>query len=57
LDIFDKKRRDVEEMISNDFSCDNLNLPCKIEIKEKNWNRIIQYIKQNKDVNASDFQR
>ncbi len=56
LDIFDKKRRDVEEMISNDFSCDNLNLPCKIEIKEKNWNRIIQYIKQNKDVNASDFQ-
>ncbi|MFA5173860.1 MAG: helicase C-terminal domain-containing protein [Candidatus Pacearchaeota archaeon] len=36
-------------------SCDNPILPCKIEIKEKNLNRIKDYIKENPDINLIDF--
>jgi len=38
-----------------DDSCDNLFLPCKIEIKEKNLPRIKEYIKQNPDLRISNF--
>ena len=38
-----------------DDSCDNIYLPCKIEIKEKNLPKLKQYLKQNPDVNLSDF--
>ncbi len=54
-DIFSGKRKEVSEMIAKDVSADNYNIPCKIEIKEKNWNRIKQYLQQNKDVNYRDF--
>ena len=33
-----------------DFSCDNRNLPCTIEIKEKNIKKLIEYMKKNPKV-------
>lgn len=36
-------------------SCDNHFLPCKIEIKEKNLQKIKEYIKQNPDIKLSNF--
>jgi len=51
-DIFEGK---TTELPSMDESCDNNLLPCKIEIKEKNINKIRQYIKENPDVNLTDF--
>ncbi len=54
-DIFSGKRAEIENTIANDISADNYNIPCKIEIKEKNWKKIQQYIKQNKKVNVKNF--
>lgn len=39
-----------------DFSCDNDYLPCKIEIKEKNLDRIKDYIKENAGLELTDFE-
>jgi len=54
-DIFKGKREELKNLIQKDISADNKNLPCKIEIKEKNWNKIKQYLKQNKDINIKTF--
>ena len=54
-DIFAGKKEEIENTIANDISADNYNIPCKIEIKEKNWKKIQQYIKQNKKVNVKNF--
>ena len=54
-DIFSGKRDEVEGIIGNDFSADNYNIPCKIEIKEKNWKRLKEYLRQNKNVNLKNF--
>ncbi|MEN9625966.1 MAG: hypothetical protein RL557_294 [archaeon] len=40
---------------SNDESCDNELLPCKIEIKEKHFSIIKDYLKQNPGVKLTDF--
>jgi Rad3-related DNA helicase len=40
---------------SEDSSCDNIYLPCKIEIKEKNSQMIRSYITQNPLIKKSDF--
>jgi Rad3-related DNA helicase len=53
-DIFARKRKE-DRTIAKDISADNYNIPCKIEIKEKNWNKIKNYLKQNKDVKIKDF--
>jgi len=54
-DIFSGKREEIKNIIGKDISADNYNIPCKIEIKEKNWNKIKNYLNQNKDVNLRDF--
>ena len=54
-DIFAGRRTGVEELIGNDLSANNKNLPCKIEIKEKNWNKIKTYLKQNKRMNVENL--
>lgn len=54
-DIFEGKREEINKLTEKDLSADNKNIPCKIEIKEKNWNKIKQYIKQNKKINARDI--
>lgn len=54
-DIFEEKRESIQELIGKDISADNMNIPCKIEIKEKNWKRIREYLKQNKKINLGEF--
>ncbi len=54
-DIFSGKREDVEEIIGSDISADNHNIPCKIEIKERNWKRIKEYLKKNENVSLKNF--
>ncbi|MFH1326560.1 MAG: helicase C-terminal domain-containing protein [archaeon] len=54
-DIFGGKREELEKQRIKDLSADNNNLPCKIEIKEKNWNKIKQFLKQNNHVNIKNF--
>ncbi len=50
-DIFEGRKEKKE----TNLSADNHNIPCKIDIKEKNWNRIKNYLKRNKDVNYRNF--
>jgi Rad3-related DNA helicase len=49
-DIFSGKKENHK-----DTSCDNSFIPCKIEIKEKNLDKIKSFIKQNPNVKFSDF--
>ena len=56
----DSKLHDIfsgvkKQIIERDSSADNPNIPCKIEIRERNWNKIKEYIKQNKDVEIKNF--
>jgi Rad3-related DNA helicase len=53
FEIFEKK--DPLMFHNTDLSCNNDYLPCKIEIKEKNLERIKEYIKENPLVHISDF--
>ncbi|VVB79701.1 Uncharacterised protein [uncultured archaeon] len=54
-DIFEGRRERVNDLIGKDRSADNLHIPCKIEIKERNWQRILEYLKQNNRINWKDF--
>lgn len=56
-DIFEGKREQLKELISKDLSADNKNIPCKIEIKEKNNQRIREYLRQNNKVNPKNFDK
>jgi len=56
-DIFEGKREKAEEMLSKDISANNDNIPCKIEIKEKNSSRIREYLRQNKKVKIENFDK
>jgi len=38
-----------------DVSCDNSQLPCKIEIKDKNVGKIKEYVRKNPKVKITDF--
>lgn len=50
--IFEGRRENKKE---KDLSANNPNIPCKIEIKERNWNQIKEYLKKNNDVNYRNF--
>ncbi len=50
-EIFMKRENNTEK----DTSADNPYIPCKIEIKEKNWYRIKEYLKQNNNIDPTDF--
>ncbi|HPD81731.1 MAG TPA: helicase C-terminal domain-containing protein [Candidatus Pacearchaeota archaeon] len=56
-DIFEGKKEKLDELISKDLSADNKNIPCKIEIKEKNIQRLKEYLKQNKKINSNNFEK
>ena len=51
-DIFEGRKENKRE---KDLSADNFHIPCKIEIKEQNWNKIKEYLKKNKDINYRSF--
>ncbi len=44
-----------EKSNQDDESADRNDLPCKIEIKEKNMFKIKEYLKQNKNINHTSF--
>ncbi len=54
-DIFTGKKEEINSIIENDISADNKNIPCKIEIKEKNFDKIKKYLKQNKNIDIKNF--
>jgi Helicase C-terminal domain/Type III restriction enzyme, res subunit len=56
-DIFEFKREEIENKKRWDKSADNQDIPCKIEIKEKNWNKIIEYLKKNKNINLKNIEQ
>lgn len=53
--IFKKQRDSFEELKANDTTASNPYLPCKIEIKEKNWYRLKEYLKQNNKVDIKEI--
>ena len=55
-DIFEGKKDELKELISEDLSADNPNIPCKIQILERNWKRIHNYLKQNKKINPKNIE-
>ena len=58
-DIFEPDYKNIKnkefENKKEDSSADNYNLPCKIELKEKNFMKIREYIRQNKNIDSSRF--
>ncbi len=54
-DIFEGRREESKENLGDDISADNLNIPCKIEIKEKNWEKIKRYLRQNPRIDVKNF--
>jgi hypothetical protein len=54
-DIFEGKKEEIRDTIGNDISADNMNIPCKIEIKEKNWDKIRKYLRQNPRIDVRNF--
>ncbi|MFW5846527.1 MAG: helicase C-terminal domain-containing protein [Nanoarchaeota archaeon] len=52
LDIFSNKKKKEK---TRDFSANNPNIPCKIEIKKRNIGQLKEYIKQNPNVNVNNF--
>ncbi len=53
--VFSSSKTDASIGNIKDSSADNPFIPCKIEIKERNFNRIREYLKQNKRINLKDF--
>ena len=56
-DIFEEKREEAKNLAEKDLSAENFYIPCKIEIKEKNWQRIKEYLKQNPKINFKNFNK
>jgi Rad3-related DNA helicase len=50
-DIFEFSKEQLEEKEKKNKSADSWEIPCKLEIKEKNSKKIIEYLKQNKKIN------
>lgn len=53
-EIFAKREKKILTG-EKDLSADNPNLPCKIEIKEKNSKRLWEYVQQNRNINSNNF--
>jgi Rad3-related DNA helicase len=51
-DIFSSENK---EEVQKDLSADNKMIPCKIELKEKNFWKIKGYLKQNKKINYKEI--
>ena len=54
-DIFSGILTEKKENEEEDMSAANPELPCNIEIKEKNWLKIKKYIEENKRVDTRNF--
>src|SRR3990167_8271891 len=56
-DIFSVDKTDAEEKRKKDFSADNPDIPCKIEIKDKNFWKMREYLRKNKNVDLKNIQK
>ena len=54
-DIFKFENGENEKSNINNKSADNSSIPCKIEIKEKNFLKIKDYLKQNKKISLKNI--
>ncbi len=54
-DIFSGVMRDRKENEKENMSAANPELPCDIDIREKNWLKIKEYLKQNKKIDIRNF--
>jgi len=54
--FFKDEIEEIKKTINEDLSADNVGIPCKIEIKEKNFKKIREYLKQNKKINIKNFE-
>ena len=54
-DIFEFSKEELEQRKREDLSAEKYDLPCKIEIKEKNSNKIREYLKNNKKINPGNM--
>ena len=54
-DIFEFDKKKIEHKRAEDESADNQDIPCKIEIKDKNFNKIKEYLKKNKNINSNNI--
>jgi len=55
LEKIEGKKENVQNRLTKDKSADNWDLPCKIELKEKNMLRIREYLRQNQGVDENKF--
>jgi len=51
---FDNPKHSVKQE-TQDNSANVWDLPCKIEIKEKNWKKLKEYLRENKSIDPSKF--
>lgn len=56
-DIFANKREEIDRKKKENKSADNAEIPCKIEIKEKNFRKIKEYLKENRNINPANIQK
>lgn len=54
-DIFAGKKEEVNRDIGKDLSAENNNIPCRIHIREKNWNKLKEYLRKNRRVDPTAF--
>ncbi len=54
-DIFEFNKGEKDRKKREDFSADRYDLPCKIEIKEKNLRKLKEYLKQNKNITSKNI--
>ena len=54
-DIFEFSKKEINDRAIKDTSADNPEIPCKIEIKERNYKKIIEYLKKNKSINLKNI--
>ena len=56
-DIFSFKKEFIEKRKMRDISADNQDIPCKIEIRERNFFKLREYLKQNKNVDTKNINK
>ncbi len=54
-DIFKFSKEEIENIKKEDLSANNKDIPCKIEIKDKNFYKLREYLRQNKNVNLKNI--
>jgi Rad3-related DNA helicase len=54
-DIFEFDPKEIEDQRKKDKSADSWEIPCKIDIRERNFRKIKEYLKQNKNLNLSNI--